>query len=218
MKLPQLDFRKELPIILIAISPLLYLAYIWNSLPEMVPTHWNWNGEIDRWNQKNSLIFLTIALNLGSYLSLTAGQFSKHNSWISALGEKFTQLKFALTTVLSALTLFIFHSSKEEKLSDKLLFIIIAMIFIVVGNFMANVKPNNLFGIRIKTTLNDEDNWKHTHRLASKLWILGGVLTILFSILLDNKLNKILFLITSAILVIIPILYSNNFKKINSKE
>ncbi len=50
--------KKELPIIGIVLLPFIYLAYIWNSLPEQVPMHWNLKGEIDNWGSKYSLIGL----------------------------------------------------------------------------------------------------------------------------------------------------------------
>jgi uncharacterized membrane protein len=28
------------------------LAVIWNTLPEKVPTHWNYKGEVDKWGDK----------------------------------------------------------------------------------------------------------------------------------------------------------------------
>jgi uncharacterized membrane protein len=43
------SLKKELPIIGIVLLPFIYLAYIWNILPEKVPMHWNLKGEIDDW-------------------------------------------------------------------------------------------------------------------------------------------------------------------------
>lgn len=34
-------------------------------------------------------------------------------------------------------------------------------------------------GIRLPWTLDNEDNWNHTHRFAGYAWIIAGVLTLL---------------------------------------
>ena len=182
MKQQPLNLSKELPIIFFSLLPILYLVYIWKELPEMVPTHWNWNGEIDKWSSKNQLITLTLLMSFGTYISLTLGQFFTNKRWIIAMGDKFMHFKFALVVVIVALSLFILHCIKLQQLNDTFLFIIIGAIFMVIGNFMTIFKPNNIIGIRIKSTLNNDAKWKHTHQFASKLWMTGGILTIVFSL------------------------------------
>lgn len=215
MKQQPLNLSKELPIIFFSLLPILYLVYIWKELPEMVPTHWNWNGEIDKWSSKNQLITLTLLMSFGTYISLTLGQFFTNKRWIIAMGDKFMHFKFALVVVIVALSLFILHCIKLQQLNDTLLFIIIGAIFMVIGNFMTIFKPNNIIGIRIKSTLNNDANWKHTHQFASKLWMIGGILTIVFSLLFESNLNMILFLVTLLILITLPIIYSISYARKN---
>ncbi len=43
------NLKKEVPIVGFVLLPFIYLAYLWNSLPEKVPMHWNYKGEIDDW-------------------------------------------------------------------------------------------------------------------------------------------------------------------------
>ena len=53
--------KKELPTIAIVLLPFIYLGYIWNELPEKVPIHWNFQGEIDRYGDKTMLIVIAMA-------------------------------------------------------------------------------------------------------------------------------------------------------------
>lgn len=48
---------------------------------------------------------------------------------------------------------------------------------------MSKIRQNYTVGIRLPWTLSSEDNWDKTHRLAGKLWIVGGVL-VLFNVFL----------------------------------
>ena len=54
-----------------------------------------------------------------------------------------------------------------------------AVILIVVGNYLPKCRQNYTIGIKLPWTLADEENWDYTHRMAGKWWILGGVLTFL---------------------------------------
>lgn len=56
-----LELKKELPILGIVLTPFVYLAIIWDGLPQRVPIHWNYKGEIDNWGDKFSLIFISFA-------------------------------------------------------------------------------------------------------------------------------------------------------------
>jgi len=45
------------------------------------------------------------------------------------------------------------------------------LIFIIMGNFMGQIRQNNLFGIRTPWTLKSKLSWDKTHQLGSKLFI-----------------------------------------------
>ena len=54
---------------------------------------------------------------------------------------------------------------------------LMAVILIVIGNYLPKCRQNYTIGIKLPWTLADEDNWNYTHRMAGKWWILGGVLS-----------------------------------------
>ena len=70
-----MKLKKELPLIVIVLLPFIYLAYIWNQLPEKVPMHWNINGEIDRYGDKMELILIpkNQSIDNPNYIVLSIG-------------------------------------------------------------------------------------------------------------------------------------------------
>lgn len=50
-----------------------------------------------------------------------------------------------------------------------------ALLFVVVGNVLGQIRPNFFVGIRVPWTLADEEVWRRTHRLAARVWVLGGL-------------------------------------------
>lgn len=85
--------------------------------------------------------------------------------------------------------------------------IFVSIIFILIGNYLPKCRQNYTMGIRLPWTLNDEKNWKKTHRLAGLLFVISGILTIIMTIVF-NPLSYYI-LITSLILTsIVTALYS----------
>lgn len=207
--------KKDYLILLIVLLPFIYLTYIWNSLPESVPIHWNGNGEIDGYGNKYSLILIPLFLPLLTYVLLTYIPKIDPKGKINAMGNKYDSIKFILVFFMSFIALFILYSSKSQAITNpNMLFILIGMLFTFLGNYMKTLKPNYFIGIKTPWTLENEDVWKSTHKLGGKLWFVGGLLIILLSLILDKNINQTLFIIITSILVIIPIIYSYlEFKK-----
>lgn len=95
----------------------------------------------------------------------------------------------------------------------------IGILIAITGNYMNSIKPNYFIGIRTPWTLENPDVWKKTHRFASKLWIIGGVLMTISAF--TPFLKDSLFVIVGAVLIlaVIPFIYSyrlfNKLKNFN---
>ena len=84
-----------------------------------------------------------------------------------------------------------------------------------VKTLSQTIKPNYFLGIRTPWTLENETVWKETHRMAGKMWFVGGLIVVFASLILEEQLNLIVFLIIVGIITLIPIIYSYLlFKKI----
>jgi len=128
---------------------------------------------------------------------------------LQKMGNKYQHLKLILTGLMSLLALYILHSAKEQSMGNpNLIFIPIGILYLVLGNYFKTIKPNYFIGIRTPWTLESESIWKETHRLAGKIWFVGGLLTILSSLILDEKSNFIVFMCITLISVLIAMLHS----------
>ena len=106
--------KKELPIIGIVLLPFVYLAYIWNSLPEQVPMHWNLKGEIDDWGSKYSLIGLVFLLPVLTYVLMLVVPKIDPKKNMESMGGKYNQFKFILVAFMSVLALVIIYISNNQ--------------------------------------------------------------------------------------------------------
>ena len=204
-----MNLKKDLPLIGIVLLPFVYLAYIWNQLPAQVPMHYNIEGEIDRYGNKSELILIPIMTSLLIYLIFLAVPYIDPKKQIQKMGGKYDTLKFIITTFMSILALFIIYTAKNQTLTDPDYILLgCGVLFLILGNYFKTLKANYFIGIRTPWTLESESVWKATHKLAGKIWFLGGLLIILSCLILDGKTNFIVFMCITAIMVLVPVLYS----------
>ena len=59
----------------------------------------------------------------------------------------------------------------------------VGLLFVVLGNVMTTVRSNFMFGVRTPWTLTSDLAWDKTHRLVGRLWVVGGIVMFLSSLL-----------------------------------
>ena len=62
--------------------------------------------------------------------------------------------------------------------------------------------------VRKRLTLENDDNWRETHKLASKIWVPGGVIVTVATLVLPETIAFICFITIIIIISIIPMGYS----------
>lgn len=204
-----MKLKKEIPLIVIVLLPFIYLAYIWNQLPEKVPMHWNIKGEIDRYGEKTELLLIPFLLPFLVYIIFLVIPKIDPKNKLNKMGNKLQTLKVLMTTFMSVLALFIIYSAKNQSFANpNYIVLLIGVLYIILGNYFKTIKANYFIGIRTPWTLENETVWKETHKLGGKMWFIGGIIVVLSSLILDKQPNFTLFLIITGIISIIPIVYS----------
>lgn len=203
------SLRKELPIIVIALLPVTYLLMVWNKIPAKVPVHWNWEGQVDRYGSKNELLLIAILLPAISYLIFTLLPLIDPKKKLNIASKKFQQLRMLFTIFMSVIALFIVYAAYTNSIpSSKFIFIGIGLLISILGNYFRTIKPNYFIGIRTPWTLESEEVWKKTHVDAGKLWFGSGIVIVLSSLLLSQKINIIVFSLVIVVITIIPVVQS----------
>ena len=203
--------KKNLKILIITsiimLLPVLFGLIMWNKLPDSLATHWGANGETNGYSSKAFCIF-------GMPLILLALQWvcaivTAHDPKNIKNNEAVWKMIIWLCPILSIIIHFvIFSYAFGLKINMNYLFaLIIGSLFLFLSRNMTKTKPNRTIGIRIKWTLKNEENWKATHRFASKLWFISGIL-ILLSLLLPPYIMTYFTGSLLMISVLAPIIYS----------
>lgn len=202
-------YLKESVFWILILLPFVYLLTIWKTLPELVPTHFDLLGNPNGWSDKNGLILLIGGMGIGTYiLMLLIPKFDPKKK-IEQMGDKYYSLRLLLTIFMSLLSIYILYTGNGSKINPNLVIALIGALYAILGNYFQTLKPNYFIGIRTPWTLENEQIWKKTHRLAGRLWIAGGLLTIIISFLINSNLVLVIFFgIITTIIVLVPIVFS----------
>ena len=211
-------FKKEWYNLVLLLIPFLAIPFVWDLLPEQIPTHWNLQGEADDYSSKAfGLLFIPL-LNIGLYLLLL---------YLPKIDPK-ERIKIdqkpipVLRTMVVVFLLFthgwmIANGMGTEMYAQSWIYLGIAVFFLVIGNYFKTIQPNYFIGIRVPWALEDADNWRKTHRLGSYVWVTGGLFLIVTFPFLSLDTYTFLFGATVALLVLIPAGYSFYIYKTQSE-
>lgn len=204
----------------IAAIPLIYLLVTWNSLPEKVAMHFDWQGHPDRYGNKNELLLMVAILalvSIGLFFLLSNIYRIDPKKYAAENKDRLLRMAFVISIFMSALSCFIIYSSAKEgfELGIRYVFAGVGLLLCFIGNYMHTIKPNYFAGIRVPWTLNNEDNWRKTHLLAGRLWFAGGIVIAVVCLLLPDTVSMIVFFIMMMVLVIIPVVYSYRLYKVS---
>ena len=204
----------------IILLPVLYVGFIYNGLPETIPTHFGLDGKPDDYSKKSALLLIVglfTAITVGTYYLLKYLPRIDPKKTANYAPEIFTKLAVVMAVFLSAINLVIIYASANGSINiSKLLLPLVGLFFACLGNLMHSIKPNYFAGIRTPWTLESEDTWRATHQLAGKLWVVGGIAVTILTLVLPPAAATIVFIVTLVSLGIIPVIYSYRYFKKNN--
>ncbi len=188
---------------IIILLPIIIGLILWEQLPETMATHWGTNNEPNGWTSKTFAVFgipaIIAALHVFSLL-LTYADPKKNNIGKKAIGIVYWVLP--ITSLFVMCSTYAYALGTEVNIGMICCFLL-GVIFIALGNYLPKARQNYTFGYKIPWTLNSEENWNKTHRLAGWLMVICGFAFIVNAFILSEWV--LVFCIVAAL---VPIIYS----------
>ena len=198
---------------LLIIAPFIYGALIFPNLPSKIPTHFNIEGKADAWGGPSSIFIgpgIMGAVSIFIYVlmsNLKKFDPKKYDEANDALYKDFAVLTVVFLSILSLII--IYSSTHADQINvGKLILPLVGLSFAGIGWYMPKFKQNYFVGFKLPWTLENVDNWNETHKVASKYWIYGGLFQAIITFLLPMKFGFIGFMLTTAMMVIVPSVFS----------
>lgn len=199
-------------VLFLAVLPLILLAVLYPRLPDVVPVHYNSHMEPDRLEPKAALRMLhgfMSAMSIGLYFLLRNLHRIDPKRKGHEQSSTFNKLAVGIVAFMTALQgVILLATAGHEVFLAKGIFIILGALFAFLGNYLHSIKPNYFAGFRLPWTLEDEENWRLTHRLGGKLWVAAGALIVVVGLVLDGPVLTTVVFCIIGVAVVVPAVYS----------
>ena len=209
--------KKNLPKLiitsLVTLIPILIGLVLWDKLPEQVPIHWDINGNVDGYGTKVQAVFI-MPLILVFFQWVCAVGTSLDPKKQNINDKIFTLVLWIIPVISLLCNSFVYATVLGHKINVNVIMpLFFGALFIIIGNLLPKCKQSYTMGIKLPWTLNDEENWNKTHRMAGFLWVVGGVVIMASAILGAFWISLIMLLP----MVVVPVVYSYSLYKKKNK-
>ncbi len=199
-------------------------AYLYPSLPDRVPTHWNFAGVADGFSSRPFGAFLLPCIGLLILILFPVLQKldPKAENYTSFQGTwEILQLSIiAFMAYVYVIQLIATFDPSQSAMVGRYIVFGVGALFVLLGNFMGKIRQNFFIGLRTPWTLSDPEVWAKSQRFAGWTFVLGGLAIIVEAFFW--RAVPVVFLVIVAGIVIASVGYSYvlfaSAKKASPKE
>lgn len=200
---------KRIAMVLFSILPLLMVLAVYRKLPEQVPLQWGLDG-VSRYGKKWELVPLAgMNILFGVLMPLLAKIDPKRKNY-QRFQKTYDGLILGLLiflTIMVGLTLV--ESIYPNTLNmPKAVCMMLALLFIFIGNRMPKVKQNFFTGAKTPWALSNDVVWNKTQRLGGKIFFFGGILLLLATFILKESVFMGIVIGVAAAVCLVPAVMS----------
>lgn len=169
----KLSWRIELPQLALVAGLFAVAALVWPWVPDRMPIHWNLQGEVDGYGGKFVGLLLLPLTCLGLYLLLLVlpridPGYRNYQSFATA----YSAIRISLLLFMAAVYAVVVLVALGNRVNmSTVIGLSMAALFVVLGVFMPQIRPNWFVGVRTPWTLSSPLSWTKTHRLAGRLFV-----------------------------------------------
>ena len=211
---------KKLYITLYSLTVICILAtsLLLSVMPDTVPLHYNFAGEVDRFGSKYEFLIMHLITLVLTYILLITAKYQGKKEQKNS--EKILVLIAIYSLVFFSIIQFFFqyktlnYTNKPLSLDAlKFITIMIGLFQIVFGNIMPKLRRNSFIGLRTSWSMANDDVWQKSQRFAGISSVVVGILVIIGSIFFSGKISMIFMLTLITVWVAICIFFSYKYYK-----
>ena len=200
--------------IIVIVIQIIFAIYLNSLIPagRPIPVHWNIRGEVDGYTTGRISLFLFPLINcfilaLMILLPFLSVRYRKASERFDKIIPSLTNILVLFFALIHIYTLLL--ATEKFALRVNLIFPLMGLMFILIGNILPKIPSNFFAGIRTPWTLSSEKVWRKTHRLGGFCFAIGGLLMILIPILWkDSPQAMIIMFVLFMIIVLYPVIHS----------
>lgn len=188
--------------------PILAGLLLWDRLPDQIATSFDFAGVANDYSSKTFVVFglplFLLAMQWFCFFASCADP-KRHNLASSKL---FTLILWIIPAIEIFLEVGVYGIALGMEINiAKMMYPFLAVVFMLIGNYLPKCRPSYTLGLKLPWTLADEDNWHRTHRLAGPIWMFCGALMLVCPFL-PARLAMVFMIGMILVMTCIPTVYS----------
>lgn len=190
---------------LLCLVPVGVGVLMYRQLPDRIPSNFNFSGEITGYTGKLTMVFFipVFMAAMNAFLHFALESDPKRKNYPAAL-------KLCCKWLIPVISWIFIPASLLRGVGyqvpvSKISMVLIAFIFIIIGNYLPKCRQNYTMGIKTPWALDSEENWNKTHHMAGYLWTISGLCMLAGSFFTSTSL---LYIGVPLIIAIVPFIYS----------
>jgi uncharacterized membrane protein len=186
-------------------------SWLFPTLPDQIPTHWNIRGEVDGYGGKWTLFIFPVMMAGMLVLFYFLPALSPKHFEVDTSRSTYLYIMVLVTGLfcyMQGVMLYVIHQTAAKQPAFDLGRAFIGGMFLffgLLGNVLGKVRKNFYIGVRVPWTLASDRVWNDTHRLAAWVFVAAGVVGFLMIFLGAPIVPALVVLCASAL---IPVIYS----------
>ena len=162
--------KYKITMIIILLLSLITCGVSLMFLGDIVPSHIGVNGKPDQWASKYFILLFPGIMSLITIIMLLLCKVAK-------LTENYKKYMLLTGTILNVM------------------FYVLSVVFIVLGNFMPKIEKNRTLGLKTYWSMYNEVTWQKTHRFTGFVSVIVGVLTLVAGLFFKELVNFIILMV-----------------------
>lgn len=176
-------------IAVLALLPLALVAVFYARLPAQIPMHWDFGGAVEYGGKGELWMIAAMSPLLAALFRVLPHIDPKKRNYEKFMGPYRAFQVMMLLFLLGMVGVVLLESFRPGTVDvGVLVTLLLALLFIMLGNMMPKFRRNFFCGLKNPWTLSSDCVWTRTHRLGGRLLFAAGVLLVP-SILLPGKLR-----------------------------
>lgn len=209
--------KKKIVFYILMFLPLTAVLIALPFLPEQIPAHYGFDGQVTRWGSKyETLIFPAITVLLG-FIMLALTKFSSKQEETGSNNEKVClAIGIASLALFNAMTAYFLYTDFQavDDLSsmvqdvNRLIFGILGISMVILGNIMPKLRMNSAAGLRTVWSMKNDITWKKSQRFGGLSFIAGGTAIVVVCFFTKGAACFVWAMAILAVLVAVDVSYT----------
>jgi uncharacterized membrane protein len=181
--------KKEIPVVSMIVFTIIAGIVVYPDLPTQIPIHWNILGLADKFAQKN--IFTALLLPLTALFTYTLMLYIPYldpkKEKYDLFAKAYYMIRLATISFLCVISCVVYSIELGFNVSIiKVVMVLLSILFIILGNLMGKIRQNWFVGFRIPWTMESEEVWNKTNRMAGRFFVVSGIIGVVGAFLPQN--------------------------------